>query len=215
MIECVQIYEGEFESGGAVGTVIKTAFDGAFLSEQEEAILLSEKVLKNYNGEGYGYLTADYEKWLVVLHLYTRQQYALLVKYLQREIFACEDDLTQFLLRYNVAVVYYLLGDFAKGLNVFKGLLKYEDKFEVKAHIDKIAQAEFDADECLQELREEIGIGCSKLLSNYLPYRPVSIPTALPTDAACIKVYMRMLIPFPAFESPSLRLAIDSAFILA
>ena len=64
-----------------------------------------------------------------------REHYPLLIKYLQREIFGCEDDLTQFLLRYNVAVVYYLMGDFAKGLNVFRGLLKYEEKFDVKAHL--------------------------------------------------------------------------------
>lgn len=125
MIECIEIYEGEFESGGAVGAVIKSAFDGIFLSEREESILLNEKVLKNYNSPEYGYLTSDYEKWLVVLHLYIRQQYPLLIKYLQKEIFACEDDLTHFLLRYNVAVVYYLMGDYAKGLNVFRGLLKY------------------------------------------------------------------------------------------
>lgn len=199
-----------------MGGVVKRAFDGEFLSAEEESVLLSEKVIKNYNSDEYGYLSTDYEKWLVVLHLYTKQQYQLLIKYLQREIFGSEDDLTQFLLRYNVAVVYYLMGDFPKGLNVFRGLLKYEEKFDIKTHIDKILQGDFDQDECLQELREEIGIGCNKLLSNYLPYRPVTLPnssnavTALP-----MRVYIRLLIPFPAFASPSLRLSIDPAFILA
>jgi hypothetical protein len=32
MIECIEIYEGEFENGGLVGFVIKKAFDGNFLS---------------------------------------------------------------------------------------------------------------------------------------------------------------------------------------
>jgi hypothetical protein len=81
----------------------------------------------------------------------------------------------------------------------------------VKAHIEKILNGEFDADECLQELREEIGIGCNKLLSNYLPYRPVAVPTSTST----VKVFIRLLIPFPAFEPPSLRLSIEPPFILA
>jgi hypothetical protein len=33
MIECIEIYEGEFDSGGAAGAVIKRAFDGVFLGE--------------------------------------------------------------------------------------------------------------------------------------------------------------------------------------
>lgn len=61
----------------------------------------------------------------MILHLYSRENFALLLKYLQKEIFSCEDDLTQLLLRYNVAVVYYLMGEHLKGNNVFKGLLKY------------------------------------------------------------------------------------------
>ncbi len=178
-------------------------------------MLLNEKVMKNYNAEEYGYLSADYEKWLVVLHLFTRQQYPLLIKYLQREIFGSEDDLTQFLLRYNVAVVYYLMGDFPKGLNVFRGLLKYEEKFDIKAHIDRVLQGDFDNDECLQELREEIGIGCNKLLSNYLPYRPVTLPNAAIVTEPPVRIYIRLLIPFPPFAAPSLRLAIESSFILA
>lgn len=111
----------------------------------------------------------------MILHLYSRENYALLLKYLQKEIFSCEDDLTQFLLRYNVAVVYYLMGEHLKGNNVFKGLLKYEEKYDVKQHLNKIIEARFDQDECIEELREEIGIGCTKLLSNYLPYKPVTL----------------------------------------
>ena len=36
MIECVEIYEGELEGGGRVGTIIKSAFDGVFLTPEEE-----------------------------------------------------------------------------------------------------------------------------------------------------------------------------------
>jgi hypothetical protein len=99
---------------------------------------LSQKLVKNYNSAENGYLTSDFEKWLVVLHLYVKEDYTLMIKYLQKEIFSCEDDLTQLLLRYNVAVVYYLMGEYAKGQNVFKGLLKYDDKFDIKKHISKI-----------------------------------------------------------------------------
>lgn len=60
MIECIEIYEGEFENGGAVGQVIKSAFDGRFLSGEEEGRLLSEKIVKNYNSREFGYLCADY-----------------------------------------------------------------------------------------------------------------------------------------------------------
>jgi hypothetical protein len=72
-----------------VGRVIKSAFDGRFLSGEEEGRLLSEKIVKNYNAREFGYLYADYEKWLVVLHLYVRENYGLLLKYLQKEMFAC------------------------------------------------------------------------------------------------------------------------------
>jgi hypothetical protein len=41
-------------------------------------------------------------------------------------MFSCEDDLTQVLLRFNVAVIYLLIGEVGKGLNVIKGLAKYE-----------------------------------------------------------------------------------------
>lgn len=135
-----------------------------------------------------------------------KQQYSLLLKYLQQQIFACEDDLSQFLLRYNVALLYLLLGDHPKALNVFKGLLKYEDKFDVRPHLTKLIRAELDPDECLPDLREEIGIGCNKLLSSYLPYRGVILQEGL-------KVYARILVPFPTFQAPSLRLTIDHAFI--
>lgn len=67
-----------------------------------------------------------------------KEDYTLMIKYLQKEMFGCEDELTQLLLRYNVAVIYYLMGEYTKGQNVFKGLLKYEEKFDIKKHIDKI-----------------------------------------------------------------------------
>lgn len=126
MIECIEIYEGEFDNGGSVGQIIKSAFDGQFISEEEENRLLNEKILKNYNSTEYGYLSSEYEKWLIVLHLYVKENYHLLLKYLQKEMFSCEDDFTQVLLRFNVAVVYYLIGESSKGLNVIKGLAKYE-----------------------------------------------------------------------------------------
>jgi hypothetical protein len=87
---------------------------------------------------------------LIILHLYIKENYSLLIKYLQKEIFSCEDDLDQLLLRYNVAVIYFLMGEYTKGHNVFKGLLKYEEKYDIKKHITKIIEAEFEADECLE-----------------------------------------------------------------
>jgi hypothetical protein len=41
MVECIEIYEGEFDSGGSVGQIIKMAFDGGFLSVEEESKLLN------------------------------------------------------------------------------------------------------------------------------------------------------------------------------
>ncbi len=49
MIQSIEIYEGEFEGGGKVGKIIKTAFDGTFLSSAEQNTLLNQKLLKNYN----------------------------------------------------------------------------------------------------------------------------------------------------------------------
>ena len=36
MIEAVSIYEGEFEAGGTVGVIVKSAFQGKFLDSSEE-----------------------------------------------------------------------------------------------------------------------------------------------------------------------------------
>ena len=49
MTECIEIYEGEYEDGGSVGLIIKSAFDGLFLDEQQKHKLLEEKAIKNYN----------------------------------------------------------------------------------------------------------------------------------------------------------------------
>ena len=61
----------------------------------------------------------------------------------------------------------------------------------------------------MQELREEVGIHCSKLLSNYLPFRPV----ILIKHEISIRIYVRPSIPFPEFPKPSLNLEIPSKLI--
>jgi hypothetical protein len=32
--ECIEIYEGDFEHGGVVGSILKSAFDGVFLTKE-------------------------------------------------------------------------------------------------------------------------------------------------------------------------------------
>lgn len=73
----------------------------------------------------------------------------MLLKYLQKEMFGCEDDLTQVLLRFNVAVVYLLMGEVGKGLNVIKGLNKYEGKYDLKKRVEKMGGLQYEMDECM------------------------------------------------------------------
>ena len=40
LAKCIEVYEGEFEDGGNDGIVIKTAFDGTYLTPEEQGIIL-------------------------------------------------------------------------------------------------------------------------------------------------------------------------------
>lgn len=84
MLEVIEIYEGELENGGVVGLIIKTAFDGQFLSKAEEDTIFEVKIVKNYNSNYFGYLDSSYEKWLIILHFLSLENYPLLLKYLQK-----------------------------------------------------------------------------------------------------------------------------------
>ena len=55
------------------------------------------------------YLDSSYEKWLVILHLYSSKNYTLLLKYMQRELFKVKEEEVQFFLRFNLFVVYLLI----------------------------------------------------------------------------------------------------------
>ncbi len=46
---------------------------------------------------------------------------------------------------------------------------------KMQQQVSRLEKAAFDQDECLEDIRDEIGICCSKLLSNYLPFRPVML----------------------------------------
>ena len=110
-----------------------------------------------------------------MLHLYVRQKYSLLLKYLQKELFGCEDEVTQVMLRFNVAVVHHLTSEPLKAQNVLNNLGKMQSKFDFKGKIEKLIRHDFVQDECVEDLREELGFSSSKLLSNYLPYAPVTL----------------------------------------
>ena len=97
------------------------------------------------------------------------------MKYLQKQLFGCEDDTTQIMLRFNVAMVYLLTAEFSKGQNVASSLNKFRDKFDFKGKTDKMFEFDFEQDECIEDLREELGINCSKLLSSYLPFKPMTL----------------------------------------
>lgn len=125
MLECLEIYEGQFDKGGEVGLIIKSAFDGEFLSQAEEKKLLQSKIIKNYNSFVYGYLTSDYEKWLVIVQLYMKKDYKLLLRYIQKELLSCADEQLEVLLRYDMAVLYFLTGEEVKAVNVIKTMAKY------------------------------------------------------------------------------------------
>jgi len=77
----------------------------------------------------------------------------------------------------------------------------------LKKRVSKMVNLQYDQDECLEELKEEIGINCSKLLSSYLPYKPIEIVNC---KAENIRVYIKINIPFPKFSNPSLELKISS-----
>jgi hypothetical protein len=48
-----------------------------------------------------------------------------------------------------VAVVYLLIGEVSKGLNVVKGLGKYEEKYDLKKRVEKMGGLQYEMDECV------------------------------------------------------------------
>ena len=100
-----------------------------------------------------------------------------------------------------------MLDEKSKAVNALRSLVK--ETGLVIDIMDKLQEARFDEDECLPDLREEAGISCSKLLSNYLPYRSIQISGYKENH-----IYVRPSIPFPDFPKPSLELPITAAFIM-
>ena len=190
--------------------IIKSAFDGQFLTQKEEASLLTTKIIKNYNDPIYEYLTCEYEKWLVVLHLYVKEDFGCLLKYLQKELFEGGEEGEELLLRYNLVIVYLLVGEQEKALNVVRSLGKFEGRFKIAGLMGKMLRSEYEEDECLEELGSVMGIGEGRLLSSYLPFHPAKVKTELSEK----RIFMRVSIPFPDFPMPDLQLKIDSSFIL-
>lgn len=186
MREAVAIYSGDFREGGQLGAVIQQAFEGKYVPTSA---------------------TDPFQKWLIALDLYIREDYPALLKHLQRELFASEEETEQALLRFNVAVVYLLLEDRGKAVNALKGLMGKDDPLELAPTASKLEHLAFDKDECFQELREELGLG-SRLLSNYLSYRSVNLTES-------IRIYVRPSISFPRFDSPCLDLWLDEDWVVA
>lgn len=209
---CIEIYEGQFEEGGCVGLVIKSAFDGAFLCEQQQSRLLEGGILKNYNDVGvYDYLNGGYEKWLVILNLYVKKNYGLMLKYIQRQLFSVRDEREEVLLRYNLCVLYILMGENGKMVNLVRSLMKFQKKYRLGHIVEKMIGGLYSQDECLDQLGESMGIAADRLLSNYLPYRPVTMQNSF---GESIRIYVRVNIPFPEFPMPNFQVKIDRTFIL-
>ena len=83
------------------------------------------------------------------MQLYMKKDYKLLLKYIQRELLSCSDEQLEVLLRYDMAVTYFLTGEELKALNVIKSMAKYESIFKIKEWIGKVQNREFMQDECL------------------------------------------------------------------
>ncbi len=76
--------------------------------------------------------------WLIILHLYIRENYPLLLKYIQRELFSCQESPTQLLLRYNVSIIYLLLEEQGKAINALRALVGKEDNFHLGPTLAKM-----------------------------------------------------------------------------
>ena len=72
---CLSIYNGDFEKGGRVGEIIKQSFNDVGLDEKEEQRILGSQCVKDYSPKGSDYLEQSYEKWLVILNLYTQAKH--------------------------------------------------------------------------------------------------------------------------------------------
>jgi hypothetical protein len=62
----------------------------------------------------------------------------------------------------------------------------------------------------LGELKEIVGVGDRRLLSNFLAFKAVR----LSRGSEEVKVFVRVNIPLPRFPIPHLHLKVDSNFIL-
>lgn len=54
-----------------------------------------------------------------------KKDYKLLLRYIQRELLSCSDEQLEMLLRYDMAVLYFLTGEEVKAVNVIKTMAKY------------------------------------------------------------------------------------------
>lgn len=67
--------------------IIKSAFDGQYLTSLQEDDILKATSIKVFDKTQTDYLNIKYEKWLIILHLYQRQYFSLLLKYISKLIF--------------------------------------------------------------------------------------------------------------------------------
>ena len=77
----IHIYNGHFDEGGVIGKIIINAFEGIY--EEDSVIIKGKKHLID-NSE---YIDEGYIKWLKILNLYSKSNYAELVKLLQISLF--------------------------------------------------------------------------------------------------------------------------------
>lgn len=57
-----------------------------------------------------------------------------------------KDDETELFLRYNICVVYLLLGELNKVQNIVKSLMKFEQKFKISVIIGKMLDFQYEQD---------------------------------------------------------------------
>lgn len=136
-----------------------------------------------------------------------KDEYPVLLKYLQKEIFSVSDQATEIHLRYDVVVVYLLMEETNRAATAARGLLHYPQYPQLHALAAKVCELAYESDECFSDLKEISTT--DKLLSSYLPFRPVDISGKNGKQ----RVFVKLSVPFPSFPKPSMRLTLSNSFL--
>ena len=108
-----------------------------------------------------------------------------------------------------MGITYLIQGQKSKAFSFFENCFDdIESNEKLKQKIKKIVNCNFDEDECLEDLSDELCVNGNHKLSYFLPYRSVEI-----CHKGVKRIYLKPSIPFPSFPRPNINLKATKEFL--